>query len=146
LLGLMERLPLPQLQTLSLGMGSLICLMMIVFFIDRYFMALTKIEIRSEAGMKKQILSSLMGAFFGLVAFLLVHEWEIQSNYHRQEIFKISDYQKSFTVEKSGEKLIVRGELRSEKMRKRLLRKLDNYIHQMGIEKIEWRYRGRDSP
>lgn len=146
LLGLMERLPLPQLQTLSLGMGSLICLMMIVFFIDRYFMVLTKIHIRSEAGIKKQILRSLMGAFCGLVAFLLVHEWEIQSNYHRKEIFKISDYQKSFTVEKAGEKLIVMGELRTENTRKRLMRKLDNYIHQMGIETIEWRCRGRDSP
>lgn len=146
LLGLFERLPVPQLQTLQLGFGSLICLMVVVFFIDRYFMLLTQINNRSETGLKRNVLTSMMGIGFGLMSFSLVHELEIQSNCARADSFVINHYQKSFTVEKAGEKLIVMGELRTEKMRKRLLQKLDNYIHQMGIEKIEWRYRGRDSP
>jgi ComEC/Rec2-related protein len=146
LLGLFERLPVPQLQTLRLGFGSLICLMVVVFFIDRYFMLLTQINNRSETGLKRNVLTSMMGIGFGLMSFSLVHELEIQSNCARADSFVINHYQKSFTVEKAGEKLIVMGELRTEKMRKRLLQKLDNYIHQMGIEKIEWRYRGRDSP
>lgn len=146
LLGLFEHLPLPQLKTLSLGLGSLICLMTIVFFVDRYFMALTKIDSRSRAGMKKKMSRSLMGAFIGLMSFLLFHEWEMHMNSVRHETFKISDYQKSFAVEKTDEKLIVMGELKSEKTRKRLLRKLNNYIHQVGIRTIEWRCHGRDSP
>ena len=146
LLGLFERLPLPQLQTLQLGFGSLICLMVVVFFIDRYFMTLTQIDNRSEAGLKRKMGAAMMGIGFGLMSFLLVHELEIQSNYNRAESFVVSHYQKSFTIDKLGHTLIVQGEIYHEKTQRRIMEKLKKYIHQMGIEKIEWRHRGRDSP
>lgn len=65
LLGLFEQLPLPQLNTLMLGMGSLFCLIMLVFFIDRYFMVLMKIDDRSNSQLNRQISFSLMGVFLG---------------------------------------------------------------------------------
>lgn len=146
LLGLFERLPVPQLQTLQLGFGSLICLMVVVFFIDRYFMLLTQINNRSETGLKRNVLTSMMGIGFGLMSFSLVHELEIQSNCARADSFVINQYQKSFTIDKLGQTLIVEGDIYHEKTQRRIMEKLKNYIHQMGIEKIEWRYRGRDSP
>lgn len=146
LLGLFERLPVPQLQTLQLGFGSLICLMVVVFFIDRYFMLLTQINNRSETGLKRNVLTSMMGIGFGLMSFLLVHELEIQSNCARADSFVINHYQQSFTIDKLGQTLIVEGGIYHEKTQRRIMEKLKNYIHQMGIEKIEWRYRGRDSP
>ena len=146
LLGLFEQLPLPQLNTLMLGMGSLFCLIMLVFFIDRYFMVLMKIDDRSNSQLNRQISFSLMGVFFGLMAFLVVHELEIQSNYNRAETFTMNYYKNTFTVVKIDQKLIIDGEIRNAKTQEKICEKLKNYIQQMGIETIEWRYRGRDSP
>jgi ComEC/Rec2-related protein len=146
LLGLFEQLPLPQLNTLMLGMGSLFCLMLVVFFIDRYFMVLMKIDHRSNSQLNRQISFSLMGVFFGLMAFYVVHELEIQSNYNRAETFTMSYYKSTFTVVKIDQKLIIDGEIRNAKTQEKILEKLKNYTQQMGIETIEWRYRGRDSP
>ena len=146
LLGLFEQLPLPQLNTLMLGMGSLFCLMLVVFFIDRYFMVLMKIDDRSNSQLNRQISFSLMGVFFGLMAFLVVHELEIQSNYNRAETFTMSYFKNTFTVVKIDQKLIIDGEIRNAKTQEKICEKLKNYIQQMGIETIEWRYRGRDSP
>jgi hypothetical protein len=70
---------------------------------------------------------------------------KIQSNYNRAESFVVSHYQKSFTIDKLGQTLIVQGEIYHEKTQRRIMEKLKNYTHQMGIEKIEWRHRGRDS-
>lgn len=146
LLGLFEQLPLPQLNTLMLGMGSLFCLIMLVFFIDRYFMVLMKIDDRSNSQLNRQISFSLMGVFLGLMAFLVVHELEIQSNYNRAETFTMNYYKNTFTVVKIDQKLIIDGEIRNAKTQEKICEKLKNYIQQMGIETIEWRYRGRDSP
>ena len=146
LLGLFEQLPLPQLNTLMLGMGSLFCLIMLVFFIDRYFMVLMKIDDRSNSQLNRQISISLMGVFLGLMAFLVVHELEIQSNYNRAETFTMNYYKNTFTVVKIDQKLIIDGEIRNAKTQEKICEKLKNYIQQMGIETIEWRYRGRDSP
>ena len=108
-------------------------------------MMLTQIDNRSEAGLKRKIGMSKMGIGFGLFLFLLVNELEIQSNYARTESFVVSHYQESFTIDKLGQILIVQGEIYHEKTQRRIMEKLKNYTHQMGIEKIEWRHRGRDS-
>jgi hypothetical protein len=109
-------------------------------------MLLTQINNRSETGLKRNVLTSMMGIGFGLMSFSLVHELEIQSNCARADSFVINQYQKSFTIDKLGQTLIVEGDIYHEKTQRRIMEKLKNYIHQMGIEKIEWRYRGRDSP
>lgn len=80
------------------------------------------------------------------MAFLVVHELEIQSNYNRAETFTVSYYKNTFTVVKIDQKLIIDGEIRNAKTQEKICKKLKNYIQQMGIETIEWRYRGRDSP
>jgi hypothetical protein len=49
-------------------------------------------------------------------------------------------------VVKIDQKLIIDGEIRNAKTQEKILEKLKNYTQQMGIETIEWRYRGRDSP
>lgn len=49
------------------------------------------------------------------MAFLVVHELEIQSNYNRAETFTVSYYKNTFTVVKIDQKLIIDGEIRNAK-------------------------------
>ena len=146
LLGLFEELPLPQLRTLNLGLASFLCLMIVVFFIDRYFVVILKINDRSAEGANRKTSNALIPVFWGLIAFLGIHEWEIWQRRSGNEKFMMHYFESSFVIEKLGCRLTIMGDVKHAKTQDRIRKKLKNYIQQTGVETIQWKSRGRDSP
>ena len=139
LLALLEKLPLPQLNTLNLGVLSFLCLMLIVFLVDAYFAVLLKLNDKPVQDNQSKKVRALLPIFIGLMAFFVVHELELCDRRNRDETFKISHFQRNFIIEKKGNQLLVWGDRALPKTRKRIRDRLKNYIRQMEIESLVWR-------
>jgi hypothetical protein len=88
----------------------------------------------------------LIPVFWGLIAFLGIHEWEIWQRRSGNEKFMMHYFESSFVIEKLGCRLTISGDVKHAKTQDRIRKKLKNYIQQTGVETIQWKSRGRDSP